>query len=95
MSRHFARPTEHRHIVAVGTRMHATHLTTTWTMVDVLAAMDSGDRFYTHVAGDSALVERFVCRCGFHTVRSSPNAALANGLCRIRECAAEPLDRCG
>jgi hypothetical protein len=88
-------PTEHRHIVGLGVRGPAEELTANWTIADVIAAMGSGDRFYTYVAGDAELVEDYVCRCGYRTVRSLPGCALAYSLDRVRECDAAACGRDG
>jgi hypothetical protein len=49
--------------------------------------MAAGDRFYTYTNGlPAALVETYECKCGYSTIRSSPDATLANNLERLREC---------
>lgn len=80
-------PTDHKHIVSIGTATDPARPVTRWTLDEIRTAMSAGDRFYTYTDGSpAALVESYRCKCGFSTIRSAPDATLANNLDRLREC---------
>ncbi len=77
----------HGHIVQVGTGPTAQQYTQTWTVPEVYAAMDRGDRFLTfgEQSRQWALVEKFVC-CGRQTLRSEADATTDNNLDSLPRC---------
>lgn len=80
-------PTQHRHIVAVGTG-EPTRASRRWTVTEVRTALRSGDRFYTvsPSTGKVANVEAFDCACGYKTIRSTADAVVDNNLDNLRAC---------
>ena len=83
-------PHERGHIVAVGTGASAFRADTSWTVEEVLAAMNSGTTFFTksESTGKIAFVEPYHCsRCRRTFIRSSPDAVKDNNLDNMRSCA--------
>jgi hypothetical protein len=79
----------HAHIVRVGTGTTTDHYDNLWTVQEVYAAMNAGDRFYTHGAssGKSALVHKFHCpHCTFDTLRSAADSVQDNNLDNLPNC---------
>jgi len=82
-------PHSHAHIVAVGTGNDPNKADQKWSLDQVLAAMDRGDKFYTRgerserVAG----VEKYNCTyCRRTYIRSTPDAVQDNNLDNLRRC---------
>jgi len=82
-------PTTHAHIVAVGTGTDPDHWSRKWTLAQVIAAIDSGDVFYTHgrYSNKTALVRVVRCeKCNNRIIRSAPDAVTDNNLDRLPQC---------
>jgi hypothetical protein len=79
-------PNEHEHIVAVGTGTDPDKITQAWTVVDVRAAIEDGDTFYTSDGTNTALVSRYTCGCGYQTIRSASDSTTANNLDNLTQC---------
>lgn len=82
-------PTNHAHIVAVGTGTDPDCASQRWSLDEVLAAMDRGDTFYTQgkTSGKVALVERYYCsHCRRTYIRSAPDNVSDNNLDNLRRC---------
>ena len=76
-------------IVAVGTGTEPDRADTRWTVPEVIAAMDRGDRFYTKgkASGLVAWVVKYWCSiCGDWHIRSEADATLENNLDYLRAC---------
>jgi len=85
----FNQPTTHAHIVAVGTGDDPNKADARWTLDEVLAAMDRGNRFYTVSPSTkkTALVEKYKCHLCWRTfIRSTPDAIHDNNLDSLRRC---------
>jgi len=81
--------THQAHIVAVGTGNDPAKASDRWTLDQVLAAMNLGDRFYTQgvQSGKTALVEPYECgRCRRTYIRSRPDSVQDNNLDNLRVC---------
>jgi len=78
----------HRHITHAGTGSDPDQASAIWTIAQVRARLNAGERFYTvsFSNGIEADVEPFDCSCGVETIRSNPDAAADNNLDRLREC---------
>ncbi len=76
-------------IVAVGTGPDPDRADKQWTVPEVIAAMDRGDRFYTKgkASGLVAFVMKYWCStCREWHIRSEPDATLDNNLDYLRAC---------
>jgi len=82
-------PTNHSHIVAVGTGPTPDRYDRKWSLAEVLAAIDQGHTFYTKGERSEkvAAVRKFPCpECGHTTIRSTPDAIEDNNLDSLRRC---------
>jgi hypothetical protein len=92
-------PTQHRHIIAVGTGSDPNKADERWTVDQVRAAIRNGDRFYTvsPSTGKTANVEPYDCACGYKSIRSTDDAVRDNNLDYLRACRAPgvsvPIER--
>jgi hypothetical protein len=76
-------PTEHRHIVSIGTGTNPAEASEHKTVGQVREAISQGDRFYTFGRGETAIIETYRCSCGYQTIRVRPG----QGFVRVPECA--------
>lgn len=81
----------HRHINAVGTGSDPTQASDRWDVLEVRAALRSGDRFYTvsPSTGLTADVEPYDAHVGgqiVYTIRSTPDAVTDNNVDNLRVC---------
>jgi hypothetical protein len=81
----------HRHITRVGTGTKADECSRTWTVEEVRAALEAGDRFYTispttwreaDVRADNCNIDG----CLIETVRSKADAIMDNDLDNMPSC---------
>lgn len=80
---------DHAHVVAVGIDTGPNHAAEIWTVRRVRASILAGDWFFTAAEDDGTKlvwVERFTCACGFHTIRSDPDAKESTDLARVPSC---------
>lgn len=82
----------HRHIISVGTGTTREHWSRMWTVEEVIAAIRSGDRFYTvsPSTGKTADVRAMACNIGaclVMTLRSHADAVSDNNLDNMPACA--------
>lgn len=83
-----AMPNGHHHIGFVGTGPDPSTYTRSWTLAQVLAAMQV-DRFYTvsPSSGATALVTSYYCpQCQGAAIRSAPDAVTDNNLDNLNTC---------
>jgi hypothetical protein len=76
-------------IVAVGTGSDPDQANQRWTVPEVVAAMDRGDRFYTQgkASGRVAWVQKYWCAaCGACHIRTASDATVDNNLDYLRAC---------
>jgi hypothetical protein len=81
----------HSHIVKVGTGTKAEHYSRTWTVKEVLEAIEDGDRFYTVSPSTSkeAEVKADTCKiagCSIKTLRSTADGVKDNNLDYMPSC---------
>jgi hypothetical protein len=76
------------HIVIVGLGAAPAHYDRLMTVDEVWQAIAQGHTFYTQgpATGKVAEVERFGCRCGRRTLRSSADAVVDNNLDNLNAC---------
>ena len=82
-------PNDRAHIVAVGTGPSAAVHDRYWTLKGVLAAIDSGDKFFTfgETSRQEASVEKYQCPfCSRTHIRSAPDAVKDNNLDNLPIC---------
>jgi hypothetical protein len=80
-------PTQHSHIVEVGTGTDPGSADKQWTVDEVRFRLALFDKFYTQdLLGNIAWVEAYTCGCGYQTIRSEADASLANNLDNLRQC---------
>jgi hypothetical protein len=84
---------EHSHILSVGTGTTPDHWSRMWTVEEIIAAIRSGDRFYTvsPSTGKAADVRPMTCHvagCLVVTLRSASDAVTDNNLDNMPSCAA-------
>jgi len=82
-------PNDRAHIGAVGTGSSASAVDKYWLLSEVLAAMDSGDTFFTfgERSRKTASVHEYVCPwCSRTHTRSSPDAVEDNNLDNLSTC---------
>ena len=81
-------PTQHRHIVAVGTGDLQDRATQRWTVAEVRASIAALNYFYTTspTTGDVGLVRASDCGCGYKTIRSVADRDADNNLGNLRAC---------
>ena len=81
--------TSRAHIVAVGTGNEADSANQRWLLSEVVAALNTGDRFYTigTSTGKRAEVETYNCgNCKTTHIRSNPDSTTDNNLDELRIC---------
>lgn len=79
----------HHHITAVGTGSHVGGMAKRWTVQEVLAAMASGDTFYTvgETSQKAAEIEKYHCHvCGGTHIRTKPDHVQDNNLDNLKQC---------
>ena len=82
-------PNHDAHIVSVGTGQTSAQYDRKWTVAEAYAAIDRGDRFFTHGerSGKSAWVNKWTCTaCSRATLRSAPDAVQDNNLDNLPNC---------
>lgn len=82
-------PNDRAHIVAVGTGSSASTYDRYWSLSDVLAAMDSGNTFYTfgETSQRKTFVGPYICGlCSERHIRSTPDAVTDNNLDNLPLC---------
>lgn len=86
----FGKPPTHAHIVAVGTGENPSSASRSWTLKEVIDAMDRGDVFFTKGEGSGrvALVVKYLCsHCFGYHIKSAPDSVADNNLDSLRYCA--------
>ena len=79
----YARPNGqgHRHVMSVGLSDGRHQSVET-----VRFRIAQGDSYFTFALGRAASVRSYDCFCGAKTIRSGPDAVLANNLDNLQEC---------
>ena len=77
---------EHCHVTDIGTT--TVQGSRRWSAVEVRAAINTGDRFYTvsPTTGETATVEAYDCVCSLKTIRSGSDAIADNNLAVMPDC---------
>jgi hypothetical protein len=87
-------PSEHRHILEVGTGNDPDKAATTrWTVAQVLASMLQQNTFFTQAPGsvEPAWVYPDTCECGRPTIRTRPNDTTEDNLDNLPDCGWRPI----